>query len=198
MGLSAGLNGPFTGFVETAEPTEEKADGDYGLYALDAEMVYTVHGLELAKISVVAYDGSEVYERLVRPDAPIIDYNTQFSGITPAMMQSRHVVTLGQVQRDLLIIFNARTILVGHAINNDLRSLKMLHRNIVDTSLVFKHFKGDPFRLSLKVLVKTHLQRDIQTSDDGHDSYEDARNTLGVLLHAVRRRMLEEKPATQE
>lgn len=186
-GLRPGLNGPFDGFVETQPPTEERADGDYGVYAIDAEMVYTRNGLELAKVSVVGHDGRLVYEQLVRPLAPVVDYNTRFSGITERMLRAgADVKTLRDVQADLLRMFNARTILVGHALNNDLRCLKMLHGTVVDTSVVIPHPRGHPYRLPLRSLAKMHLATDVQAGDDGHCSYEDARCALALLLWQIR------------
>ena len=48
---------------------------------------------------------------------------------------------------------------------------------VIDTSLVFPHYYGMPFRRSLKSIVQSYLKREIQASVScGHDSYEDARS----------------------
>lgn len=52
------------------------------MFALDCEMCTTAHGLELARVSVVDGAGDVVYDSFVVPDEPIINYNTEFSGIT--------------------------------------------------------------------------------------------------------------------
>lgn len=186
-GLQDGFNGPLDGYVETVEPEEEADDDNYGVFALDCEMCYTLNGLELTKVTIVNSDGRLVYEKLVRPDAKIVDYNTRFSGITEKMLSVRGVRTLQHVQADLLRLINSRTILIGHAIHNDLRALKLLHRTVIDTSLVFPHHFGQPYRLSLRQIVKTYLHRDIQTGDQGHCSFEDSRACLEALLWNVRR-----------
>lgn len=186
-GLQDGLNGPLDGYVETVEPEEEADDDNYGVFALDCEMCYTLNGLELTKVTIVNSDGRLVYEKLVRPAAKIVDYNTRFSGITEKMLSVRGVRTLEHVQADLLRLINARTILIGHAVHNDLRALKLLHRNVIDTSLVFPHHFGQPYRLSLRQIVKNYLHRDIQTGDQGHCSFEDSRACLEALLWNVRR-----------
>ena len=35
---------------------------------------------------------------------------------------------------------------IGHGLENDLRALKILHSRVIDTSLVFPHFYGLPYR----------------------------------------------------
>jgi len=46
------------------------------VYAMDCEMVQTKQGLELARISLVGWDGETVYNTLVKPDNPVTDYLT--------------------------------------------------------------------------------------------------------------------------
>lgn len=49
----------------------------YDYLAMDCEMVYTEKGLELARATLVDEDGTAVYDQLVLPPNPIIDYNTK-------------------------------------------------------------------------------------------------------------------------
>ena len=44
-----------------------------------------------------------------------------------------------------------------------------------------------PYRRSLKSLVKSYLKRDIQAASWGHDSYEDARACVELMLWKVRK-----------
>ena len=56
-------------------------------------------------------------------------------------------------------------------------SFQLVHMTVIDTSLVFPHYYGMPFRRSLKSIVQSYLKREIQASVScGHDSYEDARS----------------------
>uniref|UniRef100_A0A8D8KFD4 RNA exonuclease 1 homolog n=1 Tax=Culex pipiens TaxID=7175 RepID=A0A8D8KFD4_CULPI len=183
-----------------------------GVYALDCEMSYTGRGLELTKVTVVSVDGQLVYERLVKPDIEIVDYNTRYSGVTEAdFANPRQFVTLRQVQRDLLKFIYDDTILIGHAIENDLKVLKIIHKTVIDTSITFPHMNGFPFRQSLKSLTKNILKRDIQMQQQqqeqpvydksssrssstisssnsiGHCSLEDSRASLELMLWRVRK-----------
>jgi len=53
-------------------PTDEQ-----GVYALDCEMCYTTQGLELTRVTVIDEDCNVIHETLVKPQNPIIDYNTR-------------------------------------------------------------------------------------------------------------------------
>ncbi|KAL3272904.1 hypothetical protein HHI36_014363 [Cryptolaemus montrouzieri] len=188
-GLDAGLNDSLDGFVKT-KPRKPKR-GSYGIYALDCEMCFTIKGLELCKVTVVGMDGRLVYNHFVRPDSEVIDFNTRFSGVTERDIYQINTKTLREVQRDILGFVNDRTILIGHALDNDLRALKLLHSRIVDTSLSFPHDRGLPFRYSLKHLVSMYLRREIQTAVMGHDSYEDAASCMELMLWRIRSKFLE-------
>lgn len=186
-GYQMGFNGPLDGFVET-QPS--RSGGEHNnVYALDCEMIYTGLGLDLAKITLVAYDGRLVYEKFVRPSAKIIDYNTRFSGITRKDLAAKNgsVLTLAEVQQDLLHIISADTILIGHALENDLRVLKLIHNTIIDTSICFPHFNGPGYKHSLRSLTLQYLKRNIQDSDKGHSSFEDSRACLELMLWRVRK-----------
>ncbi|XP_076659844.1 putative exonuclease GOR [Halictus rubicundus] len=95
-------------------------------------MCFTRRGLELAEVTVVDMDGNVVYDTLVRPDAEIIDQNTRFSGIT-AKDLSRASKRLRGMQMDLISFVHAETILIGHALDYDLRALRILHSTVIDT-----------------------------------------------------------------
>ncbi|KAJ8943296.1 hypothetical protein NQ318_017314 [Aromia moschata] len=186
-GLVSGRNGPFRDFIRTV-PSEKTPSEGYGVYALDCEMCYTVRGLELTKVTVVAMDGRLVYESFVKPPREIVDYNTRFSGITAEdLSERRNTKTLRQVQVDLMRFISLNTILIGHGLENDLRALKIVHRHVVDTAKVFPHFKGLPFKRSLRSLASTFLRREIQrgSGTDGHNSYEDAYACMELMLRHV-------------
>ena len=88
---------------------------------------------------------------------------------------------------------NADTILVGHGLENDLRALKLIHNTILDTAVVFPHYYGLPYRRSLKALVSSFLRKEIQESSWGHDSYEDARACMELMLWKTRKDLVSKK-----
>ncbi|KAF5387710.1 hypothetical protein D9615_000495 [Tricholomella constricta] len=151
--------------------------------ALDCEMIYTTAGMRVARVSVVDGSGMEVFDELVRMDAgvEVIDYITRFSGITAENL-AKAVLPLASIRRSLDAFIDADTILIGHALDNDLKTLRIIHHKCVDTVAIFPHRLGAPFRRSLKDLVRENLGTLIQTdSSAGHSSVEDAAATLDLV-----------------
>ncbi|KAL8798083.1 MAG: hypothetical protein Q9182_006973 [Xanthomendoza sp. 2 TL-2023] len=151
--------------------------------AMDCEMC-TVDGGDpaLTRISLVSWDGEIVMDELVKPDKPIIDYLTQYSGITMEKMQPINT-TLPDIQKRLLDILTPNTILVGHSLNSDLEALKLTHPFVVDTSILYPHPRGPPLKSSLKWLAQKYIGREIQKGHGtlGHDSVEDSRACLDLV-----------------
>ncbi len=99
------------------------------------------------------------------------------------MDKAKH--TLETVQEALVTgpnpIITPHTILLGHSLDCDMATLKIRHPLIIDTTQIYRHPRGPPFKPSLKWLTKKWLGREIQTSDQGHDSREDARACVDLL-----------------
>lgn len=110
-----------------------------------------------------------VYDNLVKPEYPILDYLTKYSGLTKEIMDNA-TKTLKDVQNDLKVLCCSETILVGHSLENDLNCLnvlfltfdniKIVHQKIIDTSVLYYSSKG--FKSSLKNLSYTYLNNEIQ------------------------------------
>lgn len=159
------------------------------ILGLDCEMFYTVKGLDVCKVTIVNLYGKVVYNTLVKANANVVDYNTRFSGVDKDdFVKNRKrlsIKSLEEVQNDLLKLIYEDTILVGHSLENDLRVLNIVHEQVVDTSLVFPHPSGFPYRRSLKSLASEYLKREIQNNNDGHCSHEDARACIDLMLWKV-------------
>lgn len=174
-----------TGFVSTLEKSPPPGGGGPGVFALDCEMCYTTEGVELTRVTVVGWDRQPVYESLVKPRGRILDYNTRFSGLTEEDLAGVRT-SLREVQASLLSLFSARTLLVGHSLDSDLRALRLVHGHVVDTSAVFPHRRGLPYRRALRTLMAEFLNKIIQDGVDGHDSQEDAAACMELMLWRVR------------
>uniref|UniRef100_A0A3P8QN54 Exonuclease domain-containing protein n=1 Tax=Astatotilapia calliptera TaxID=8154 RepID=A0A3P8QN54_ASTCA len=172
------------GFVSTISrgPSDRSCPG---VYSLDCEMCYTVHGLELSRVTVVNSSLEVVYDTFVKPENEVIDYNTRFSGVSEEDVKGHHA-SLRDVQETLLSFINADTVLVGHCLETDLCLLKLLHGMVVDTSVVFPHRLGPPHKLTLNKLTAEYLRRIIQESVCGHDTAEDATACMELMLWKVK------------
>ncbi|KAI1618259.1 exonuclease [Exophiala viscosa] len=151
-------------------------------YAIDCEMVLTTNDkYSLARISALDWHGKTVLDKYVKPDLPIKNYFTQFSGITPKHLENV-TTTLADIQRHLLDLLGSDAILLGHSLESDLNALQLTHPFIVDTSIIYPHPRGLPLRSSLKFLANRYLKREIQKDGlNGHDSVEDARAVLDLV-----------------
>ncbi|XP_011259828.1 putative exonuclease GOR isoform X3 [Camponotus floridanus] len=181
VGLSPGLNGPLKGYVRTLPLN--RFNNKYRICALDCEMCYTEYGFELTRVTVISLEGKVICNDFVKPNSQILDYNTRFSGITEEHMKQKSTLTLGQVQRKLLTLISAETIVIGHNLASDFRALHIIHKKVVDTTVLIPDPRGFPYTLGLKALARRLLQRNIQ--ENTHDSREDAQAALDLALHYI-------------
>lgn len=146
---------------------------------MDCEMV-GVGGDEdrsvLARVSIVNFHGTQVYDSFVRPKEFVTDWRTHVSGVSPKNMETAR--SLEEVQADVAILLKDRVV-VGHAIKNDLEALMLGHpkKDIRDTSRFsgFRKYSAGKTP-SLKKLAKEILGVEIQEGE--HSSIEDARATM--------------------
>merc|ERR1719494_1256534 len=105
------------------------------IVSIDCEMVRAGpdENLELARCTAVGPSGEVLLDELVQPPGPIWDYLTPYSGVTKEMLTGVET-TLSDIQDRLSDICDpARTVLVGHALENDLHVLQLIFPRIVDT-----------------------------------------------------------------
>ncbi|ETW83986.1 hypothetical protein HETIRDRAFT_472359 [Heterobasidion irregulare TC 32-1] len=153
--------------------------------ALDCEMIYTTGGFRVARVSIVDARGQEIFDELVKMDdgVEVVDFNTRFSGITATQYAAKARRSLREIRCSLDEFLSQDTILLGHGLENDLRTLRIMHHRCVDTAILFEHPRGFPFRKALRDLTKEHLGRTIQTGGGtaGHSSIEDSIATLDLV-----------------
>ncbi|KAK3346927.1 exonuclease, partial [Lasiosphaeria hispida] len=164
--------------------------------ALDCEMVGVGraghdHRSELARLSAIdVITGETLIDTYVKPEEVVTDYRTEFSGISRRTMceaeRNGNLVYGWQAARDALLEFvDVDTILVGHALHNDLKVLRLVHSKIVDSSVLTTEAAWKELRMrrrwGLKRLAMEFVGRDIQEGR-GHCSLEDARAAKDVVL----------------
>ncbi|KAG8836213.1 RNA exonuclease 3 [Serendipita sp. 399] len=156
---------------------------------IDCEGIYTTQGMSVARVSVCDGNGKLVFDELVRPDdgVEVIDFNTRFSGVTS--LESA-ILNLDGIRSALDALIGPRTVIIGHAVENDLMMLRMIHHRLVDTIVLYPSPLGLPYKRSLRALASEFLGRSIQTGGEtaGHSSAEDALATLDLVKHYVRER----------
>ncbi|XP_006178617.2 LOW QUALITY PROTEIN: apoptosis-enhancing nuclease [Camelus ferus] len=152
--------------------------------AIDCEMVGTGprgRVSELARCSVVSYHGDVLYDKYIRPEMPIVDYRTRWSGITRQHM--RKAIPFQVAQKEILKLLKGKVV-VGHALHNDFQALKYVHpRGQTRDTTYVPNLLSQPglhtrTRVSLKDLALQLLHKKIQVGQHGHSSVEDAMTAM--------------------
>ncbi|ODN84063.1 hypothetical protein L202_00085 [Cryptococcus amylolentus CBS 6039] len=174
---------------EYAEDGEKDKDW-VDVVALDCEMIYTLAGLSLARVTIIDTAEKVLLDEFVKPTQKVIDYNTKFSGITKTNLDGATLDVEG-ARAAVCKFIGPETIIIGHGLENDLRALRLFHDRLVDTSALFPHPRGLLRRRGLREVVKEKLGYSIQDLQDklGHYSVVDA--TAAVDL--VRWKMLKRR-----
>ncbi|KAJ3028548.1 UNVERIFIED_CONTAM: RNA exonuclease 3 [Siphonaria sp. JEL0065] len=181
---------PFTMLPENPNPK-------WKIVGIDCEMSYTTGGMELTRVTIVDVTGGAILlDELVKPQFTVLDLNSDYSGITDL---SKAKYTLPQLHNLLFQSMSSSTILVGHGLENDLISLRLLHARIIDTTVLFprpqppatSNLNNMIWKNSLKMLCEKVLGKRIQVVNSvsvGHDSAEDARGALELVLFYLRQK----------
>lgn len=161
------------------------------LIALDCEMIGINRRSMLAQVVLVDSDGNVVYSAYVKPpvyasaEGTTVNYRTEFSGITKEALDL-YGKSFTSVQTRVADLLKGK-ILVGHALENDLKALRLTHPadKIIDTAHlpVFQKpnpVTGFPQPRRLKDLAKEVLGWTIQ--EGPHDPAEDARAAMALVL----------------
>ena len=135
----------------------EQVSNDSPLFAVDCEMCLTNIGqLELTKICVIDSNLKVIYQSFVKPKNPIVNYLTQFSGVTKEILENVET-SLEDVQIALQKLLPKDAIWIGQSLENDLNALKLFHPYVIDTSVIY-NISGEPRRKTkLKTLAHMFL-----------------------------------------
>lgn len=135
----------------------------------------------LARVSIVNWHGYTLLDRFVKPKEQVTDYRTFVSGIRAKDL--RGAPTFAEVQKEVAEIIQGR-VLVGHAIQNDLKALLLDHpRRMIRDTATFKPLRdlAQTKFPALRKLATIVLGIDIQKKGQEHSSVEDARTTMAIF-----------------
>ena len=147
--------------------------------AIDCEMCETkdpVTGASnpkaLCRLSVVnAVNPDEVLiDTLVKPTWPVVDYRSKINGIKKEHLDSVQF-TLKHAQAFMIALCSNETVIIGHALHNDLVSLQMGHHCNVDSAMLFSVKDEPSSTCSLRDLAMSVMTREMP---EVHDSVNDA------------------------
>jgi len=157
-------------------------DSPLSAYAIDCEMIFTTRGHELARVTLIDFDGKMVFDWFVETVGRVVDYVTKWSGITEELFKAATRHSFEEVRQELFKYINSKTFVIGHGLDSDLKILKLIHLRVLDTTILFPHKFGPPYKKKLKLLVQEHLFKTIQEEDaTGHDSLEDSLAALQLV-----------------
>lgn len=171
---------------------KSKAFGDWcknlpPIIAIDCEMCETTDPVtsekqsSLIRFSIISGLNHEevILDTLVAPNMPISDMRTQIHGITEENLKGV-TFTLRHAQAALSSLVCERTVIVGHALYNDLKALKFNHQCVLDTAYVFKLQNEPNSSPAMRDIAESVLG---MTLDVVHDSVKDAQCALFAARH---------------
>ncbi|KAM7382876.1 hypothetical protein PAMP_002573 [Pampus punctatissimus] len=161
------------GHTSTAAPPAGQTSAGFPskYVALDCEMVGTGPKgriSQLARCSIVSYEGDVVYDKFINPSVPVTDYRTRWSGIRRSDLVK--ATPYSEARKEILRLLMGKVV-IGHAIHNDFKVLGYSHPAALtrDTSRIPLLNRRAGFAetecASLKRLTKAILNRDIQVGD---------------------------------
>lgn len=154
----------------------------FKVVGIDCEMGFTTRGFELLRITAVDFfSGEDIIDILVRPKGEVIDLNTKWSGIAEIKEEAMNFEDLIRLLGEVI---DSNTILIGHGLENDMNSMRLIHERIIDTAVLYPKHKTSPkFRFPLKYLTFKYLGRTIQSGE--HDSSEDSLAAIDVVKYFI-------------
>uniref|UniRef100_A0A093VJY7 RNA exonuclease 3 n=1 Tax=Talaromyces marneffei PM1 TaxID=1077442 RepID=A0A093VJY7_TALMA len=170
------------------------------IVAIDCEMVGLWKNVACVALlcAVDVLTGEILLNTYVDPVSKVHAWRSTVSGVTRKSMSE--AIEQGQALRGwaaareaLWEYIDAETIIIGHALQNDLNVLGIFHSRIVDTAIlasqaVFPEIQSKRFPESygLKRLLLSWLKMMIQTGKKGHDCLEDTFATRELAIWCAR------------
>jgi RNA exonuclease 4 len=159
--------------------------------AIDCEMVLMDSGdSEIARVSILNYNGHVIFDDYFRPDGRIKDFLTQFSGVDKWKIRNKK--SYPDREDEIKKILNGHKI-VGHTLYKDFQCLGIEYDEDIAIDISkFSKFKENGMTRALRKLTKDFVGIDIQMGH--HSSIEDARAAL-LLFRKFENEILAENRA---
>ena len=172
------------------------------MVAIDCEMCETTtDNKALCAVSAVDEDGNRLFDALVKPSDAIVDYRHEITGYTEADFKDV-TLTLDEAREKIVRLLEGRQldddekeeekdkgvhgcILVGHSLSHDLRALRLDHRPVIDTSLLFSFKELPRATPALADLCKMILGYEMREKGSAHDAFADALTAMKVVKRIV-------------
>lgn len=153
--------------------------------AIDCEMCETQdpeskarNARALCRISVVDATTDDVLlDTLVKPAWPVIEHRTWINGIAAEHLEDVQF-TIQHAQAFMMALCSEETVIVGHAVNNDLAAMRMEHYCVADSACLFSALDSPTATVGLKDLAASVLKKAMPSK---HDSVNDARAALSCV-----------------
>lgn len=129
----------------------------------------------IARITIIDEEYNKILDMTVIPPFKIKNFHTKHSGLTKEKFGES--LTISELKTKLEDIIGVNTFILGHSLKNDLFCMSLFHEKIIDTSYLY--LQTDGYKLSLKSLVQTYLDKKIQKNT--HCSFIDAKSTLDLF-----------------
>uniref|UniRef100_A0AC35U7L6 Exonuclease domain-containing protein n=1 Tax=Rhabditophanes sp. KR3021 TaxID=114890 RepID=A0AC35U7L6_9BILA len=170
---------PYADLYDYLSPPDATSN-EAKVYAIDCEMVSTLAGRECARITMTDVKNQVIFDQLILPKYRVTDYQSAYSGITKELLKDVKL-SLTEARNKLFKLIDKDTILIGHSLDSDLHTMRIIHQKIVDTSVVFPH-KKIGFKRALRNIASEKIQLYIQQSLGGHDSAEDSIACMKLMI----------------
>lgn len=168
-------------------PYDKTKESHPQVIAIDCEMCETMDPVTqqkdhraLCRVSIVDIEKNEVLlDTLVKPTWPVTNHRTWVNGIAAEHLD--HVqFTLRHAQAYLMALCTNETVIIGHAVHNDLAALRIDHTTVVDSACLYGAADSETAMVSLRDIVAHVLKIDMP---EKHDSVNDARMAYQVVNH---------------
>ncbi|KAJ2991221.1 hypothetical protein NUW58_g2594 [Xylaria curta] len=185
--------------MESQQTPAASAEPKFPAVALDCEMAGIAGGAgEVILLCATDFvTGAVLVNRLVCPREKITQMRTSIHGIAKstldeAISEGQALAGWEEARSELWKYIDDKTILIGHSLEHDLGSLRMIHPRVVDSGILTENAVGQRRRFGLQTLCSELLKVQIRKGKGGiHDCLEDVLASREVVLFCIQARSQE-------